>query len=507
MRLILFILFTCVSFIKAQTYTHGTIGIRGERVTNCLVSTCSGTYLDDGGSAANYSNNITGGLYRVFCPTVAGNCVRARFTQFSTEAGFDYLTIGNGATQNSPVFTNAPATVPNGRISGNPAVPFTFTANNPSGCLTFRFTSDGSITAAGWSATLSCVPCGTAGNGPNLVDNNDCSRLTRICSNITTNVNSRGPGLTAEGCLTNACPAGGENHSNWYSFTILTSGTLTMMINPQTATDDYDFAIYGPNANCNSLGSPIRCTDSGLTGNTGLTTTALDAVEDVTGDKFLSQMNVTAGETYIVVVDEWLSNTGNGYTLSFGGTAVLDCGILPIKLLYFGAEYVQSTKNASITWGANSDYPSEYFVIEKSLDGISFDSIGVTQALGTGRDDYEFIDDKPIYNGFTYYRLRWVENETHFYSDVTAIAVDDHTNDIILHPNPFNEFIKIQNFGDYFGPCEVKIYNTTGKEVLSSNFQLGVVNKIEISTKELSPGIYNAIIKTEGYSKTVKIIK
>ena len=199
------------SITFSQTFFHGTAGINGERVTHCLVSTCSGTYLDNGGAAGNYSNNIAGGLYRVFCPSIVGNCVRARFTQFRTEATFDFLTIGNGATQNSPVFTNAPATLPFGRIFGTPAVPFTYTANNPSGCLTFRFTSDFSVTDVGWSATLSCVPCATIGNGPNLIDNNDCSRLTPLCSNITNNTNSRGPGLLAEGCIGNACPAGSVN--------------------------------------------------------------------------------------------------------------------------------------------------------------------------------------------------------------------------------------------------------------------------------------------------------
>ncbi len=174
MNRIFLLLLISVSYLQGQTYLHGTTGIRNERVTHCLVSTCSGTYVDNGGSLGNYSNSITGGVYRVFCPSVVGNCVRARFTQFNTEATFDFLTVGNGATQNSPVFTTPPATVPFGRISGNLATPFSFTANNPSGCLTFRFTSDNSVTASGWSATLSCVPCATVGNGPNATDNNDC---------------------------------------------------------------------------------------------------------------------------------------------------------------------------------------------------------------------------------------------------------------------------------------------------------------------------------------------
>lgn len=506
MKFISLLLIFFANILHSQTYLHGTTGIQGERVTNCLVSTCSGTYLDNGG-AGNYSNNIPGGLYRVFCPNTVGNCVRVTFNSFRTEAGFDFLTIGNGATQNSPVFTNSPAINPSGRISGAPSVPFTYTANNPSGCLTFRFTSDITVTDVGWSATLSCVPCATAGNGPNLSDNNDCSRMTQLCSGVTYNSNARGPGLVAEGCTGTTCPAGGENHTNWYTFTILTSGTLSMIIDPQSNTDDYDFAIYGPNVNCSALGAPIRCTDSGNTGNTGMNTVATDNIESVTGDGFLRQINVLAGETYIMVVDEWLSNTGRGYDLSFAGTATLDCTILPIKLHYFGSEYKSATKTALITWGAESDYDSDLFIVEKSLDGIQFDSIGGIHAIAEARFDYDFVDNFPEYNGFTYYRLKWYEGDVFHYSDVSAIAVDDNSSQIVVQPNPFNDFINIKSFNDFFGECKVEIYDMTGQKILEQKANLGISNKVEIDTKNLSTGFYTLIVKTENFSKSFKITK
>src|SRR5690606_20096980 len=145
-------------------------------------------YFDNGGAGSNYSNNI-GSIYRVFCPSIAGNCMRVTFNSFAVEpAGFayyDYLTVGNGPTQNSPLLTTAPANAL-GYIYGTPAVPFSYTSTDASGCLTFRFTSDGSITRPGWSATMQCVPCA---GGPNGTDNSDCQTLTPLCSNAPISTN------------------------------------------------------------------------------------------------------------------------------------------------------------------------------------------------------------------------------------------------------------------------------------------------------------------------------
>jgi hypothetical protein len=512
MKTFLFLLVTSILLItnsKAQTFLHGTVGIQGERVTNCLTSTCTGNYFDSGGNAGNYTNNITGGLYRVFCPTIPGNCMRVTFNRFSTEATFDFLTIGNGATQNAPVFTNPPALNPSGRISGNPAVPFTYTANNPSGCLTFRFTSDFSVISSGWAASLSCIPCATLGNGPNLIDNNDCSRATPLCSGTSLNLNARGPGLVAEGCTGNTCPAGGENHTNWYTFTVATSGTLTMLIDPQTNTDDYDFAIYGPNTTCNTLGVPIRCTDSGNTGNTGLNTTAVDNIESVTGDAFLAQMNVIAGQTYTLVVDEWLSNTGNGYALSFGGTATLDCDpLLELKLLNFSAEYRNDHKDVIVFWSTLSEYSNNFFIIEKSIDGITFDSIGTTPSQGnTQRADYTFIDNSIIPNGMSYYRLKWYEEGVITYSDISAIAVNDPTlNGIVIYPNPTNNIVNIQNFNGNL-KCHLKIYNSLGQIIYQRNNLFMISTLEQVIMRQLPAGTYSFEISSDSFRKSYLIVK
>ncbi|MFH1121736.1 MAG: PKD domain-containing protein [Bacteroidota bacterium] len=113
-------------------------------MTNGTITTCTGDFYDSGGSAAAYtdSENFT----ETFYPSTPGSMVRFTFSAFSTESGYDYLRIYNG--------TDATATLI-GTYNGTTG-PGVVTANNPSGALTFNFTSDGSVTSTGWAAAISC---------------------------------------------------------------------------------------------------------------------------------------------------------------------------------------------------------------------------------------------------------------------------------------------------------------------------------------------------------------
>lgn len=154
--------------------------------------------------------------------------------------------------------------------------------------------------------------------------NQDCATAILVCGNSSFSNNSSGPGNddfnppgNNSGCL-----AGDEHQSSWYQFTIATGGTLTFMINPNVSSDDYDFAVFGPDVTCDNLGSPLRCSFSGATGNTGLTMTATDLSEGAGGDKFVRFLDVLPGETYYLLVDNW-SSSNNGFSLTWGGTATL----------------------------------------------------------------------------------------------------------------------------------------------------------------------------------------
>lgn len=512
LNILIFICLTNLMF--GQTYLHPTTGIQGEYVGECLVNTCSGTYLDPGANNS-YPNGVNL-IYRVFCPNQANQCVQVTFNSFGMEGMinpngpnpldcyYDYLTIGNGPTQNSPIIYQSPPSSLNstsGRICGTPSVPFTYTADNPSGCLTMRFRSDGSVVGPGWSASISCVPCFTPGNGPNGTDPNDCQNAIPVCSDAVINGNATGPGIESEGCTGNACPAGGENHTQWFLITIQQGGTLNWNLNPQSGGDDYDFTVYGPNVTCGSLGNPIRCSDAATTGNTGSTGGASDPIESVSGNGFVSQMTVNAGETYYMVIDEWSPNSGGGYDLTWGGTAVLDCSpLLPLNLIYFGAQYNPLEKLVDITWATKSEYQIDYFVVEKSKDGITWDSLTRIESKGNGvgRKEYSAKDLNPVPNGFTYYRLNWIsKNGNREYSDIAAIALDDpSSNGILVYPNPTKDLIWIENYYDK-QELNIELFNSLGQKLLDKTED--IVDKSSIDLSNYSAGFYYLFINGKKY--------
>lgn len=148
----------------------------------------------------------------------------------------------------------------------------------------------------------------------------DCGGTVQVCGNTPISFTPTGPGDIKEdlgGCMTSD-----EHFSIWYTFTVATSGTLTFTIVPNTMSNDYDWALYGPDVACNNLGTPIRCNYSGTSGITGLNFTNTNTTSDAIGSPFCSFMNVVAGQTYYIVVDNF-SQSASGFVLNWGGTATL----------------------------------------------------------------------------------------------------------------------------------------------------------------------------------------
>lgn len=156
----------------------------------------------------------------------------------------------------------------------------------------------------------------------------DCSTALSVCGNSNITYSPTGIGAVNEslgGCLIT-----GEHNSIWYKLTIATSGTLTFNLVPNDPDADYDWAVYGPNVTCGTLGSPIRCnaaTVLGVGAATGLNMTS--TITNAPGGSltpYCQYMDVVAGQSYYLYIDNWVgagSTTTAPFSLTWGGTATL----------------------------------------------------------------------------------------------------------------------------------------------------------------------------------------
>lgn len=137
----------------AQTVTMGDVGYPENNPADCSTFGVSGNNFVDDGGAGNYSANFNDTT--VFCPDLTQG-TKMTIT-FAINAGFefnvdgsDFLYIYDGPNTSAPLLgVHNSVTDPNG---------FAYTAswNNPSGCLTVVFISDGANEGTGWLANVQC---------------------------------------------------------------------------------------------------------------------------------------------------------------------------------------------------------------------------------------------------------------------------------------------------------------------------------------------------------------
>ena len=201
-------------------------------------------------------------------------------------------------------------------------------------------------------------------------------------------------------------------------------------------------------------------------------------------------------------------NFGAGVTTCHPDAAN-NCGvILPVELISFQAK--KQENNILITWQTTSETNNAYFLIERSLDGINFKTIGEIAGSGTVSTikKYEFVDTE-AQEGLNYYRLNQVDYDgTSSLSKIITQKFMSNLNLVVkIYPNPSygrEVYIKIENVKEV-EEVKVKIYTAQGQEVLNQEM-LFKGDEIKIA-EQLANGIYFVELVTKEYSfKDVFII-
>ncbi|MEM6345995.1 MAG: T9SS type A sorting domain-containing protein, partial [Bacteroidota bacterium] len=171
-------------------------------------------------------------------------------------------------------------------------------------------------------------------------------------------------------------------------------------------------------------------------------------------------------------------------------------------------------EDIGLTWGTTQEINSDYFAIERSLDGQAFDEIGQTKSAGTTRleQEYRFTDYKAIYQGPAelYYRIRQVDVDGSFsYSNTVAInpeRLGENLN-LFLAPNPADRQVELLMQSGASESLQISVVNSLGQAVYSKILpQAHETERLAINLQNWASGIYYVRVDNGNAAVVKKLI-
>jgi parallel beta-helix repeat protein len=217
------------------------------------------------------------------------------------------------------------------------------------------------------------------------------------------------------------------------------------------------------------------------------------------GETYLGSALVAGGVWSVTHVSVAVPGNNSATATSAAlGTSQFTCNApAPVELVYFKAKAQDNT--SLLTWSTAMEKNNATFVIERSANGTSFESIGSVIGQGSTLQvtHYNFTDEHP-FSGVTYYRLKQVDFDgTQTYTAMQAVYFET-SSDFLLFPNPAtNEVHVVVNSDEVYG---IHLYSTLGVEVQQWSTTKNN-NTYTIHLNGIAPGSY--IIELRSATKQV----
>ncbi|WP_090167039.1 T9SS type A sorting domain-containing protein [Neolewinella agarilytica] len=519
---------------------------------------CGDVIYDAGGPDGNYGNDED---YTVtICPETADQTGGARrvsitFDEFDLENGFDGITIYDGEDTNAPVIT-CPGTGldlwswERGRNLGSGDLQgVTVFTTNVSGCITIRFTSDGSVTLPGFKATINCpetsdifdqilIPV-PAGSGAVVADRGYLSLASEHLYYVKDGVGSllalklgdtqaqvplsgvsvvAGSGATNLGL--NGCMAPYTNAPDWWVM------NRTWDVAPLF---DPAFPVEVRFLYTTEDLTAIE-TASGFTGITheNLTHYKINGgdEEDLTAPgnachDMVSPANYQEydpGDYVYMNLSDGASRNGHAaqfMVASFsgggGGAGTNFTGALPVEFLSFQGE--AGPKFNHLNWTTAREENTAAHELERSSDGTNWEVILTLAAAGNSDEAirYEAIDEQAL--AFAYYRVRTVDQDGSFtHSEIIDLQrMDtDGTRVGTAFPNPATDQVFLPYFSANEGEkLQLDLLDASGRRLSTQavNGESGR-NEFRVSLQKLPAGLYWLALTTpEGERHLRRVVK
>ncbi len=192
-----------------------------------------------------------------------------------------------------------------------------------------------------------------------------------------------------------------------------------------------------------------------------------------------------------------------------GGTLILTKGFhqsgeveMPGQTLSFTGE--PSDHGIALQWVTNREQNSKSFLVERSFDGVHFETIGEVDAAGiseipTGYDFLASQETAPV----RYFRIQQVDQNGHTsYSEVLRINQKITSLHSELYPNPASHtvFLRYETEG-----AQATLSNATGQQLWNQTLAAGQGLQ-QIPVSDLPEGVYYLVLKSQNGHRTHKVV-
>ena len=190
-----------------------------------------------------------------------------------------------------------------------------------------------------------------------------------------------------------------------------------------------------------------------------------------------------------------------------------DWTIASVKVAAIDINADLKSDTVTLNWHIKSETGIDHFIVEKSLDGISFSETGMIKASFDSKvKDYNF-DDLGFDPNKNIYRLKQVSPDGSFiYSKTVKVSGKIIVDGIKINstsPNPFTNTLTISLSTQSSQKISISIYSTDGR-LRNKSDQISESGESKITLDNLDilePGTYVLVIESEKGKTTQKIIK
>jgi len=188
-------------------------------------------------------------------------------------------------------------------------------------------------------------------------------------------------------------------------------------------------------------------------------------------------------------------------------TTVVVTGSLPLTFTSFTG--IIKDNKAALSWSTTNEVNNNFFIVERSLNGRNFDSVGQVQAGSHTSNTYSFNENNT--NVTSYYRLKQVDiSGTYTYSAVITLKNTGSNKEVTVYPTQATSTINYVLSSEAPASVIVQVYTITGQPVISQHATLAQgLNVRAVNVSGLVNGEYflKLVIPASGFTTVKQFLK